>query len=135
MLFALWAMSNQKGEYRPDRDYKITSTAYSKLRENITLVLKEANTGRTYKNRKRPTMSDEQRAKRRATLIALNKKRTGRVVSEETRAKIRAKRALQDMSHLKGKTVSDETCAKIRAKRALQTNVKNQYSKSSPTHP
>lgn len=49
-------------------------------------------------------------------------------MSEETKKKIREKRALQVMN--KGWKHSNETKCKIREKRSLQTNIKNQYSSS-----
>ena len=135
LLFALWAMSNQRGEYRSQRNYIVSARLYETLRLDAISLLKKTNTGRKYPNRKRPTMSEEQRQQRRERLIQLNKSRKGRVLSEETKEKIRKKRALQDVSHLKGKQRSEGTKAKIKAKRALQTNVRNQYSASQPKSP
>jgi hypothetical protein len=126
MEAALWAMSNQKGENREERSYRIPSSVYERRRIESSIRMREINTGRKYPNRKKPEYSDEERERRRQQMKELGKSCAGRVLSEETKAKIRAKRALQ-VSPPRGPR-SEETKAKIRAKRALQTNVKNQYS-------
>lgn len=115
MIFALWAMSNQKGEFRPERNYTVPGRVYERLRQEAINQLRKTNKGRKYPNRKRPEYSEEERKRRAALITEMNKKRAGRPVSEETREKIRQKRALQDMSHMKGRIVSEETRAKISA--------------------
>ena len=114
LIFALWAMSNQKGSYRPNRSYRVPSRLYAKLREQIPALLSKINTGRKYPNRKKPVYSEEEKERQRERARALGHATKGRKLSTETKDKIKEARALQDMSHMK-KPCADETKAKISA--------------------
>ena len=128
MIFAVWSMSNQKGNSRCNRNYHVSSRVYARLKQHARELIRISNTGRKYINRKKPTLTPEAREKMRQRCILMASARKGQPKSEETKQKIRIARAKQDMSHMIGHTVSEETRAKIRKKRALQINIKNQYS-------
>ena len=131
MMFAYWAMSNQCNEKRKDREYKVNSRLYESLRVKIVSMLSEQKKTQIawHKGKKiRDHYTDEHMEKNRQNIVTLNKKRAGRKLSEETKQKIREKRALQVMT-TKGRKHTPEAIQKIKEKRALQTNVKNQYSK------
>ena len=112
LIFALWAMSNQRGSYRPDRPYRVLSRLYAKLREQIPALLSEINTGRKYPNRKKPVYSEEAKERQRERGRKQGLASKGRKHSTETKDKIKEARAIQDMSHMK-KPCSEETKAKI----------------------
>jgi hypothetical protein len=112
LVFALWSMSNQKGSYRPSRTYHVPSRLYAKLREQISELMSKINTGRKYTNRKKPVYSEEAKERQRERARKLGYASKGRIVSQETKDKIKKARALQDMSHLKNPR-SDETKSKI----------------------
>jgi TRAP-type C4-dicarboxylate transport system substrate-binding protein len=128
LMFALWAMSNQNGIYRMERNYKINSKIYEKLRKEIPILLKETNKGRKYTNRKSPTYTNEQKEKMKERMIELNKKRAGRKITEETKQKLRI--AALKQKKIFGRNHTEETKEKIKNARAKQTNVKNQYTKN-----
>lgn len=113
LMRALWAMSNQKGKFRSDRNYTIPSHIYETRRKMSASLMRELNTGRKYPKRKSPNYSEEERLKRRNRLIELNKSRTGRALTDTQKEKIRKARAKQDVSYLVGRSLPEETRSKI----------------------
>ena len=121
-------------ELIPDKIFSVGRSLFEGKNHTEESKKKISENANPWHKGKKVQWSPEHIEKNRQNLIQLNKSRAGRIVSDETKEKLRQKAIIQNAINppMKGRKHSEETKAKIRAKRALQTNVKNQYSKSSP---